>query len=310
MEKILSLQNVSKQYSPKSQKVLDEISFDVFEGEIVGLLGCNGSGKTTLIKSILNLLEIDGGEILYLGQNIKHLKRSLFFTEVNAVLEGERNLYWNMTVKENLLYFGRLKNIPGKKIIEQGNEYLRVLGLLENLKTEAGDLSRGMKQKLALAVALIGSPKLILLDEPTLGIDVFSKQELLKCLQSLVKEKKISILLTTHETDVIDKISDRIILLDNHRICFDGSVFDFKRTFSKKNVVIQVAGNPDENILSSYDCKIQSEGFVLTLPNSDFSLCKGIMKSLEEDGYEIISFAKSYASLESILCDFYVESKK
>ncbi|MBO7612473.1 MAG: ATP-binding cassette domain-containing protein, partial [Treponema sp.] len=115
--------------------MLDEISFDVFEGEIVGLLGCNGSGKTTLIKSILNLLEIDGGEILYLGQNIKHLKRSLFFTEVNAVLEGERNLYWNMTVKENLLYFGRLKNIPGKKIIEQGNEYLRILGLLENLKT-------------------------------------------------------------------------------------------------------------------------------------------------------------------------------
>ena len=137
MQKILSLSNISKRFSEKSENVLDGISFDIFEGEIVGLLGCNGSGKTTLIKSILNLLEIDGGEIFYDGQNVKSVKRSRFYTEVNAVLEGERNLYWNMTAEQNLLYFGRLKNLSDKKILEQGLEYLKLLGLSDELKRPA-----------------------------------------------------------------------------------------------------------------------------------------------------------------------------
>ncbi len=306
MKKVLSLMNVSKQYSKKSPKVLDGISFDVFEGEIIGLLGCNGSGKTTLIKSILNLLEIDIGKILYDGQDIKNISRNKFFTEVNTILEGERNLYWNMTAKENLLYFGRLKKIPDKKIREQSEEYLRILGLWESLDTLAGDFSRGMKQKLALAVALLGFPKLLLLDEPTLGIDVFSKQELLKCLRALAKEKQISLLLTTHETNVIDSIADRIVLLNDHKICFAGSVLDFKKAFSKKTVEIHVAGKPDEKFLESYECKILSpDDFILTLPDSDFQSCMNVMKKLSENGFEVLSFNKSYASLESILCDFY-----
>lgn len=309
MKTLLSLLNVSKQYSKKSPKVLDDISFDVFEGEIIGFLGCNGSGKTTVIKSILNLLEIDSGKILYENQDVKNISRNKFFTEVNAVLDGDRNLYWNMTAKENLLYFGRLKKIPDKKILGQSEEYLKILGLWDNLDSTAGDFSRGMKQKLALAVALLGFPKLILLDEPTLGIDVFSKQELLKCLKSLAKEKKISLLLTTHETNVIDRIADRIVLLNDHKICFDGPVLDFKRAFSKKTVEILVSGTPNEKILESYNCEVRAEDFVLTLPDSDFQSCMNIMNELTQSGFEVLSFNKNYASLESILCDFYRNKK-
>lgn len=310
MQKILSLSNISKRFSEKSENVLDGISFDIFEGEIVGLLGCNGSGKTTLIKSILNLLEIDGGEIFYDGQNVKSVKRSIFYTEVNAVLEGERNLYWNMTAEQNLLYFGRLKNLSDKKILEQGLEYLKLLGLSDELKTQAGDMSRGMKQKLALALSLLGTPKLILLDEPTLGIDVFSKQELLRCLRSLVKEKKISILLTTHECDVIDRISDRIILLNDHKVCFDGAVSEFKGKFGRKITEIKISGKPNEKLLAEYKISVRPEDFSLFLPESDSVSSVKTMSELAEAGFEIISFTKDSASLESILCDFYAEGQK
>lgn len=214
----VEISNVSKVYKSRHESIqaVNDVSFSLREGTITSLLGPNGSGKTTLIKMICGLIIPDQGEIQIKGMSVtKQTKKAC--AAVGCILEGERNIYYYLTVYDNLYYFGTLNYIPKKELKVRIDSVLQLLDLEDKKYELASNLSRGMQQKLALGITLIKDAEILLLDEPTLGLDVTSTNHLLDTLKKLASEGK-TILLTTHQLDLSQRISDDIILFNKGQI--------------------------------------------------------------------------------------------
>ena len=217
---MLEIKDLKKRF--KAKEVLKNLNFSINEGEIVCLLGNNGAGKTTLINCILRMMQADSGSILLDGRDIFTYKNKEYFSRVNALLESSVNVYDYLTGWQNIEYFSGLLNI------DSGNEkiktYISLFELEEAIHEAVGTYSRGMRQKLALLIALMSSPKLLLLDEPTLGLDIQSKLSVIQILNTIIKTEKIAVLLTSHQMDVVQKLQSRILILK------DGVVDEFDKT--------------------------------------------------------------------------------
>ena len=217
---MLEIKGLKKSF--KAKEVLKNLNLSIKEGEIVCLLGNNGAGKTTVINCILRMIQADSGSILLDGRDIFTYKNKEYFSEVNALLESSVNVYDYLTGWQNIEYFSGLLNI------DSGNEkiktYISLFELEEAIHEAVGTYSRGMRQKLALLIALMSSPKLLLLDEPTLGLDIQSKLSVIQILNTIIKIEKIAVLLTSHQMDVVQKLQSRILILK------DGVVHEFDKT--------------------------------------------------------------------------------
>ncbi|EEJ52625.1 ABC transporter ATP-binding protein [Oribacterium sinus] len=217
---MLEIKGLKKSF--KAKEVLKNLNLSINEGEIVCLLGNNGAGKTTLINCILRMLQADAGSIFLEGRDISTYKNEEYFSKVNALLESSVNVYDYLTGWQNIEYFSGLQNI------DSGNEkiktYISLFELKEAIHEAVGTYSRGMRQKLALLIALMSSPKLLLLDEPTLGLDIQSKLSVIQTLNTIIKTEKIAVLLTSHQMDVVQKLQSRILILK------DGVVHAFDKT--------------------------------------------------------------------------------
>ena len=217
---MLEIKDLKKSF--KAKEVLKNLNFSINEGEIVCLLGNNGAGKTTLINCILRMIQANSGSILLDGRDIFTYKNKEYFSKVNALLESSVNVYDYLTGWQNIEYFSGLLNI------DSGNEkiktYISLFELEEAIHEAVGTYSRGMRQKLALLIALMSSPKLLLLDEPTLGLDIQSKLSVIQILNTIIKTEKIAVLLTSHQMDVVQKLQSRILILK------DGVVHEFDKT--------------------------------------------------------------------------------
>lgn len=230
--KVFEIKDIKKSYTKKSNNVIDGISFHVNKGEIIGILGENGAGKTTLIKSILKLLKINEGSIVFEGTNINKIPNKKYYQRVAAVLEGNRNIYWYLSGYENILYFGRLKKMKTADIKKKADDLLKLFSLYDHKDKQAGDYSRGMQQKLSIILTLLNNPEVLFLDEPTLGLDIKTKKDVMSTLKTLSQEKGVTIFITSHQLDVIDELSDRLILLDNGKIVYEGKPNIFKEKYS------------------------------------------------------------------------------
>jgi len=164
----------------------------------VSLLGPNGAGKTSTIKMLCDLLDADAGSIHIIGLDISK-KRLKALEHISAVLEGNRNLYWRLTVRENLEYFAGNRGYSRKQIADQADKLLEQFNLKEKENELVNGLSRGMQQKLAIAVAPLANTEVILLDEPTLGLDVEVSYELRNILETIVKEEKRTFIISSHD---------------------------------------------------------------------------------------------------------------
>ncbi|MEK3886293.1 ABC transporter ATP-binding protein [Bacillus sp. FSL K6-3431] len=236
MENILEVNNLNKTFNKKDKAVhaIENVSFTVKRGSVVGLLGHNGAGKTTTIKCILGLMKPTSGEIKVDGLDMKkNLRKSL--RKVGAVLEGNRNIYWNLTPLENLIFFANLVGIPKKVAKEKGLELLRRFQLESKIQTKVADLSRGMQQKVAICAALIREPDLLLLDEPTLGLDVETTLHMKDLLLQLAKEENRAIVITSHQLDLIEDICESVIIMQNGKIISEEEVSKLLHLFSTRS---------------------------------------------------------------------------
>ena len=217
---MLEIKGLKKSF--KAKEVLKNLNLSIKEGEIVCLLGNNGAGKTTLINCILRMIQADAGSILLEGRDIFTYNNEEYFSKVNALLESSVNVYDYLTGWQNIEYFsGLLKLDSGNEKIKT---YISLFELEEAIHEAVGTYSRGMRQKLALLIALMSSPKLLLLDEPTLGLDIQSKLSVIQILNTIIKTEKIAVLLTSHQMDVVQKLQSRILILK------DGVVHEFDKT--------------------------------------------------------------------------------
>ncbi len=197
-------------------QALKGISFEVNKGEIFGLLGPNGAGKTTTIKILTTMLTSTSGEARVLGYDVNRHEKELR-NHINFIFGGERGLYWRLSARDNLMYFSDLYRLDRKTRTKRVPELLEMVGLADRADEKVERYSKGMKQRLQIARGLINDPKVVFLDEPTLGLDPIGAREL----KGIIKELKSldkTILLTTHYMLEADELCDRIAIIDKGEI--------------------------------------------------------------------------------------------
>lgn len=223
---IITIENVCKNY--KTKKALDNVSLTIKEGELFGLLGVNGAGKTTLIKILCGLTNKTSGTIMIdnfnLDKDIDKIK------EIIDISPQETSVANNLTVKENLEFFANIYNNNNASTI---NEIIDIFNLNEVINQKAKTLSGGYKRRLSIAIALISKPKILFLDEPTLGLDVFARRELWNIIRKL--QKDITIILTSHYLEEIENLCDRVAILSNGKLLKTGTIEELKRITNAQN---------------------------------------------------------------------------
>jgi ABC-2 type transport system ATP-binding protein len=204
-------------YHKKTVHAVDHVSFDIPPGEIFGLLGPNGAGKTTCVKMISGLVRPDSGVVYVDGMNVER-KRLQVLRRVGVVLEGTRTSIWPLTPLENLAYYGNLKDMKGRVLKQRSRELLEFIGLKDQMNVQVRRLSRGQKQKVAICIALIADPPVILLDEPTTGLDVQSSRSIKEKIIQMTREQGKSVLVTTHDMNVAQELCDRIGIINGGKL--------------------------------------------------------------------------------------------
>lgn len=210
-ERILEVNHLSKSFGKR--KVLDDIDFEIYEGDIVGLIGPNGAGKTTLIKTILNFYKADCGKVEICGYDTRYnLEEAL--SKIGCIVENP-DMYEGISGKKNLKITAIVNNIKDKEYI---NRMIKFVGLEDRINDKVKKYSLGMKQRLGLVNALIKKPKLLILDEPTNGLDPSGIKDLRQILKKISEEENISILVSSHILSEIENICDRIMIINRGKI--------------------------------------------------------------------------------------------
>ncbi len=241
----LEAYNLKKTYQYNNQIVeaVKNVSLNIASGEVMAFLGPNGAGKTTSIKMMAGLIKPDFGWTKISGINPHKNPNAL--EKLGAVLEGNRNVYWRLTPQENLEYFGVLKGLTYSQARKSGIGLLERFGLQHKRRTAVQQLSRGMQQKLAFAVALIHQPEILLLDEPTLGLDVEATEDV-KVLVREIAASGCAILLTTHQLDIAEQLADNIAIIQKGEIITELPTDELIRKFSGKTYKIEMESVLDE----------------------------------------------------------------
>jgi len=281
---------------------------DVKKGEILGLLGPNGAGKSTLLKMICGLLRPTEGEIIINGRRFEKCRTEIL-ARIGAVLEGSRNSLWSMTVKQNIRYFGYLKNVHGMILKQRGEELLQLFQLKNKKDELVKNLSKGMKQKLAIAMAFINDPDLILLDEPTLGLDVQTGRLIKELVVNLAKGNNKTVLLSTHHMEIVEEICDRVAIINKGTLIALDNTEELLRSVEREFYMIKLRGRPDihaiEKIPSVRDVEMvehsygQEEVLIRLAMNREDSLFE-VIETLRGDGVKILSMTKVEPNLEDI----------
>lgn len=276
----IEVNELSKYYG--KIKAIDNISFSIKKGEICGILGPNGSGKTTTIKSICNLIIPDSGEIKIFGQDNKKATGL-----ISALFEGTRNLYWRLTPRENLRYFAGIRGLGGRKVESDIDKLLDRFNLSDKKDTMVNNLSRGMQQKVAIAMTLLCDTEIILLDEPTLGLDVQSHIDIKNMLMDIVSTMDKTILLSTHNMNLVQDICRDVVILNKGKIVAQDSVealMDMFKSMTYEIVLAESLSNEDEEYLLTlnYDFYFLNNGSKIEVDILEFNQIYEIIEKLKE----------------------------
>ena len=231
---IAIFKDVVKRYG--QNLVLDHESFQIEKGEIIGLLGPNGAGKTTTIKALMGLIPIDSGEIFLFDKRFKESKDSL--KRRIGMVPQDIVIFNDLTTRENLNFFGQLYGIKGKELKERVDEVLALIGLKEYEKVMPKKFSGGMKRRLNIGCALVHRPELLIMDEPTVGIDPQSRNHILETVRKL-GERGTTVIYTTHYMEEVQNLCSRILIMDAGHIIANGNIQDLikKLNFEEKTYI-------------------------------------------------------------------------
>jgi len=251
----IEIESLSKTYYKRNKpttKAVDNLSLSVPAGQVFGFLGANGAGKTSTIKMICGLVIPTKGRICVNGFDVAR-EHSMAMRQIGAVLEGTRNVYWRLTAWQNLMYFGRLKGCKGKELKNRAEQLLHELDLWERRNESIRTFSRGMQQKVAIACALISDPSIILLDEPTLGLDIQASRTVKEWIAKLSREQGKTVVLTTHQLDMAQALCDRVAIIRKGQLLTDQPLTELLHLFRQEYYQIKVKGHLDSHESSWFD---------------------------------------------------------
>lgn len=299
-----------KKTEKKEFKAVDGVTFEIRRGEIFGLLGPNGAGKTTTIKMITGLLSPTAGSVCVMGLDVD--KKPLeALKNLGTVLAGDRSIYWKLTARENLEYFAALYGCNSKEAKRRTNEILKKLQLEEKADELVEKFSTGMKQKVALGKALIPNAPVVLLDEPTLGLDPQSALNLRELILEIKREGR-TVLLTTHYMEEADFLCDRIAIIDGGKIIALDTPENLKSSLNEiKSIKIELTSVSDKliskievlkgvkNVKSSYNPDSRSYEINIHHTNGS-SLIQKILDCISEDNSKVLNVNVIEPSLEDV----------
>lgn len=313
---MIEVKNVTKKYS--NIKAVDNISFDVKDGEVVGFLGPNGAGKTTTMNMITGFIEPTEGQIIINGYDISK-KANKAKKQIGYMPEGVP-LYTELTAKEFVNYMAELKGVKSKERKEMVQKILEETGLKEVQNKLIRNLSRGYKQRVSMAGALVGNPDVIILDEPTVGLDPKQITEI----RTLIKElgKKHTVILSSHILSEVSQICERVIIINNGKIIAIDTPENLENKTKEKNTIIVTVEDEKENMNSIKEKIDQIEEVKLLKENQDGSkqysitsaqevdLRKSLFEVLPKEEITILELKKSESSLEDAFIKLINSDKK
>ncbi len=231
----LQIQDINKRYG--DYQAVKALSFEVYAGEIFAILGPNGAGKTTTIRMILDIIKPDSGQIEVFGKPFTESTKNRI-----GYLPEERGLYKSVPVNRLLRYLGELKGMNGKDAEQKGVEWLKRIGLEENIESKVSELSRGMAQKVQFIATIMHDPEFIIIDEPFSGLDPVNTQ-LIKDIIYEMRSNGTTIMMSTHQMHTIEAMADRMLMISKGERVLYGKVDDVRQRYAHNAVLVQGSGD-------------------------------------------------------------------
>jgi ABC-2 type transport system ATP-binding protein len=299
----------SRQY--KTLRAVDNISFDIERGEMVGYIGANGAGKSTTIKILCGILYPTSGEVLIDGR-VPWIDREAHVQRIGAVFGQRSQLWWDLAAGESLRLLARIYGVSDSDYVKRMEEFEHVLKLKDFLKTPTRKLSLGQKMRCELAASLIHSPPIIFLDEPTIGLDVAAKQSIRDFVRRMNRERSITVILTTHDLRDIEELCSRVVIIDKGKVVFDGSleklrdksVNSAQLTFSMAKA-LEKEWRPHDLPTDGVDWKADGAALIARLGRSAPPRTEVIRAVLDRYGEQVEDIAITEAQIETVIQQIY-----
>ncbi|MDP4145531.1 MAG: ABC transporter ATP-binding protein [Bacillota bacterium] len=304
MNNIVTVKNLEKTYNTK--RAINGISFSVNKGEIVGLLGPNGAGKSTTISILGTILSPDKGEITILGHNLKRNVKPI--KQGIGIVPQDLAIYEEISAEKNVRFFASLYKLKGKQLEEKVKEALELVGLSDKKNDKPKTFSGGMKRRLNIACAIAHQPQLIIMDEPTVGIDPQSRNHILESIK-ILKKRGATIIYSTHYMEEVESICDRIIIMNEGKIIAEGTKDELNQKVNDEVTYKFHANNLDNlNLKKFYEINgVKKAAFFentmeITVDKSKDNLNEIIAEILAK-GCKIETMSSKEASLETVFLE-------
>lgn len=299
---LIEIKNITKRFEDKI--AVDNVSLSIEEGDIFGLLGPNGAGKSTLINMITGLLKIDSGDILVDGYSIK--KDPLKVKEQIGLVPQELALMETVSAYDNLEFWGSLYGLKGKLLKERIKEALEVSGLTDRKNEKVKKFSGGMKRRLNIAAAIMHHPRVLIMDEPTVGIDPQSRNHIFQFTKDLNKDKKTTIIYTSHYMEEVDYLCDRLFIMDLGKEVAYGNKKNIKEMVSDKSkVILKPESYTGEIIISIKELQgitdvVEEEGVLKLMVKEDLFNLNDLINKLYSKKVKIKGITFEEPTLEEV----------
>lgn len=288
MERIVEVKHLTKKFG--SSIAVDDISFSVEKGTIVGLLGPNGAGKSTTINMITGLLKKTSGEINLFDKAVTEKNREL--RKKIGVVPQDLAIYYDLSAEENVRYFGGLYGLRGAKLKDAVEQALKLVGLWERKKDKPATFSGGMQRRLNIAMAIVHQPEFVIMDEPTVGIDPQSRNYIMETIEKMRQAGK-TLIYTSHYMEEVERLADTIIIIDHGKVIAQGTATELVNLITdQKNIMITVA-NPQDIVLEELQqqngviqAQLAEQLLTVTVANES-SVLNQLLMHLIQQGVEV-----------------------
>ena len=293
MQTVIETKALCKQYGPHT--AVDHVELHVPQGCVYGFIGPNGAGKSTTMKMLLGLIHPTAGRVRLLGQELTEKSRLPLLRQTGSLIESPAG-YLHLTAQENLEIVADLKGVPHKDI----GRVLDIVHLTQDRNRKVGQYSLGMKQRLGIAMALLGSPKLLILDEPTNGLDPAGIQEMRALIRNMPAATGATVLISSHLLGEMEQMVEQVGIIDHGHILFEGPLTELQR-HSRGNVTLRLLDPAKAApILRANGLTAHSDSCVVTLPPLQDALLAGLVQKLAACGAGVVELTPHTKTLEEI----------
>ena len=295
---------ISRDY--REVHAVEDLNLEIDSGEIVGYIGANGAGKSTTVKMLTGILEPSSGVIEVDGRDPQK-QRKKNAMNIGVVFGQKTQLWWDLPVKESFKLLKEIYEVPDEDYEERIEEFDEVLQLSDFWDQPVRKLSLGQKMRCELAASFLHHPKIVYLDEPTIGLDVAVKERIRGFIKKMNKEEDITVMLTTHDIDDIEDLCERIIVLDEGKKIYDGRLDSLVNRFTSRRMIMEVRnGNGFELDLEGVKDVEKDEGHVEVIFDREIISASDLMREVLEN-YDVLDFKIKEPDIESVVKKIYNE---